>query len=165
MSRHRWSPAQLAWFLAVTRGSRLEGAWQLSALGGLRTCELLALCWGDVDLDAQCITVHHACLGVPYSAIVAPPQYDRERVIPLDPELGAVLRAHWERQQADRSEWSAHCGVHDLVVCQKNGRPLHPRALSRAFAWAVDEAGLPHVGLSALRLAGRALSTAGGPVA
>lgn len=165
MSRQCWSSAQLARFLVVARGSRLEAAWHLSALGGLRSCELLALRWSDVDLDAGYITIRRACIGVLYAAIAAPPGYNRTRTSPLNGDQMATLYAHRERQQVERSEWGASYGPHDLVVCQQNGRPLHPRALSRAFAALVDEAGLPQIEISALRLVRRAYSRAEGVVA
>lgn len=155
--RNRWSAAELVAFLTFTRGTRLEAAWHI-AFGGLRTGELLALRWADVDLGGRHINVRNAVVGVPYIAIAPSSISDRSRVVGVGSGLQAVLQAHRERQQAERSEWGDRYGDQDLVVCQESGQPLHPRELTRVFGALVDEAGLPPTGLAATRFVDRAPS-------
>ena len=146
-----WAPHELGAFLAAVRGTRLQAAWHLAAAAGLRTGELLALRWADVDLDRARLDVRTAVVGVPYAAMKPPPTSSWSRTVKLDPLTHAILREHGSRQQAERSEWGSHYRDRGLVVCRENGEPLHPRSLCSAFARAVAESGLPPIGLSALR--------------
>ncbi len=166
MSRlDHWTPDELAAFLAEIRGTRLEAAWHLAAFGGLRTGELLALRWTDVDLDAARIDVRNAVVGVPYTAIKPPSTSRRVRAVDLHPGTVAILCEHRERQEAERSEWGSDYSDHDLVVCRESGEPLHPRSLSRALAQVAERAALRPIGLPAIRRTRAALAVQDGGAA
>lgn len=64
---HCWEPEELAHFLDHLRGNRLEAAWRLAAMTGMRRGEILGLRWCDVDLDAARISVRHAVVTVAYA--------------------------------------------------------------------------------------------------
>lgn len=66
--------------------------YAVSALGGLRPGEALALEWTDIDIDNRRIhvqrQVRHGRVGVPKSG--------HGRVVPISPELAGILRS-WKR--------------------------------------------------------------------
>lgn len=103
MSR-RAASAVDAFPLAVS-GFRLEVAWHLLAVAGLRVGEALALRWADVDATAGLIYVRHAVFGVPYAALAVPRSIAGSRVVEAGPVLD-VLSRHHRRQEAGRSEWA-----------------------------------------------------------
>jgi integrase len=151
MSRlDHWTSDELAAFLTAVRSARLEAAWHLTA-AGLRAGELLALRWADVELDGARLEVRNAVTGVPFAAIKPSSTTRWARTVDLDSDLVAVLYEHRDRQRVERSEWGAQCRDRDLVLSQENGEAHHPRALPRAFARAVAEAGLRPIRLSAMR--------------
>jgi integrase len=101
---------------------------------GMRISELLALTWGDIDLDAGVIHVHaqlsRAHSGVP-ARRVAPKTAAAIRDIPMVAQLAALLRQ--DREAATFAE------AGDFVFATGNGTPLghrnvEGRALQRAAA-------------------------------
>lgn len=155
MSPHdRWSSEEVDRFLAGNAGSRMEAAWNLIALTRLRTAELVALRWADVNLRAASIHVEYAVPGVAYQAILPAPMAARARTIGIDPALAPILARHRDRQQVERSRWIG--AGHDLVICHDSGHPMHPRHLSRVFERTARRQGLRPIRLSALRRSIRA---------
>jgi integrase len=146
-----WEPAELARFLDVVRGSRLEAAWRLAAMTGMRRGEILGLRWSDVDMDSARISVRQAVVSVGYVVLESTPKSHQARVIDLDLETIELLRAHRERQLAEREQWGADYRNNDLVIAQENGEPLHPHSFSQAFERLVKCAGLPRIRLHDLR--------------
>lgn len=69
-ARHRrssvWEPAELAAFLKSVKDTRLEAAWRLAAMTGMRRGEVLGLRWCDVDLGASRVAVRNAVVSVAY---------------------------------------------------------------------------------------------------
>ncbi|MDQ3571461.1 MAG: tyrosine-type recombinase/integrase [Actinomycetota bacterium] len=160
-SPNRWTPRELAAFFAAVGGTRLEGAWHLAG-GGLRIGELLALRWSDVDLTGRCVVVRNAVFGVPYTSIAPSPISPRGRWVGLDADLVAALAKHRARQEAEQTEFGSEYSSHELAVCREDGRPIHPRSLSRTFAALVARAGLPPIELAAIRQVGPAPSIRAG---
>lgn len=152
MSRpDRWTHEEVDRFLTACTGTRLEAAWYLVALARMRTGELLALRWADVDLGAESIRVENAVPGVAYQAISPAPIAARTRLIDIHPALCAVLSQHRQRQHAGRAEWAGHYSDYDLVVCHENGRPMHPRRIVRVFQRITQRECLRPISLPALR--------------
>ncbi|MEQ8716665.1 MAG: site-specific integrase [Acidimicrobiales bacterium] len=146
-----WQPDELRAFFEVIAGHRLEGAWHLAAMTGMRRGEVLGLRWRDLDLDRSRLHVRQALVSVAYEVLVSSPKSHRARVIDLDPGTVEQLRLHRKRQDAERSEWEADYEDQDLVVCKENGTPLHPQTFSQAFERIVDKTDLPRIRLHDLR--------------
>lgn len=146
-----WEPHELARFLEATRGTRLEDAWRLAAMTGMRRGEVLGLRWGDVDLDAARLAVRNAVVTVSYAVLESSPKNHQARVVDLDPETVELLREHRVRQQADRDQWSADHVDRDLVIAKENGEPIHPQSFSQAFDRLVRNAALRRIRLHDLR--------------
>lgn len=89
-----WEAEELARFLERVRGTRLEAAWRLAAMTGMRRGEILGVRWGDVDLDNGRVSVRHAVVSVAYEVLESTPKSHQSRVIDLDPGSVGVLREH-----------------------------------------------------------------------
>lgn len=146
-----WTPAQLRTFLDLVVGHRLEAAWHVSAMTGMRRGEVLGMRWGDVDLERARIQVRQALVSVAYELVFSTPKNHRGRVIDLDPGTVEQLRMHRERQVKEQAEWGASYDDRDLVFCRENGEPLHPQTYSQSFERLVAKTGQPSIRLHDLR--------------
>jgi integrase len=146
-----WDAAELARFLDHVRGTRLEAAWRLAAMTGMRRGEILGLRWRDVDLDAARISVRQAVVSVAYEVLESTPKSHQARVIDLDPETVAILRRHLTAQRAERAQWDGDYSDRDLVIAKENGEPIHPQSLSQAFERLAKKVGLRRIRFHDLR--------------
>ncbi len=146
-----WEPDELARFLEHVHGTRLEAAWRLAAMTGMRRGEILGLRWSDVDLDNARISVRHAVVSVAYKVLESTPKSHQARVIDLDPESVDLIREHRRKQQLERNQWGSDYLDNDLVIAMENGEPLHPQSFSQAFERLVKRAGLRRIRLHDLR--------------
>lgn len=146
-----WEPEELAAFLESVKGTRLEPAWRLAAMTGMRRGEVLGLRWRDVDLDQSRIAVRNAIVSVAYEILESSPKSHQARVVNLDPATTAMLRRHRERQMGERDELEDEYDERDLVICAEDGSPIHPQSFSQAFDRAVARAGLRKIRLHDLR--------------
>jgi integrase len=146
-----WEPEELREFLEFVSGHRLEAAWHLAAMTGMRRGEVLGLRWQDVDLNGARVSVRQALVSVGYHVLMSSPKNHQARVIDLDPGTVEQLRRQWERQLVDRRDWGSECEDRDLVFCLENGTPHHPHCLSQAFERLVEKSGLPRIRLHDLR--------------
>ena len=146
-----WEADELAAFLRAVEGTRLEAAWRLAAMTGMRRGEVLGLRWSDVDLDSSRLAVRNAIVSVAYAVLESSPKSHQARVIDIDPATAALLRSHRDRQRQAR-EWFGHeYDDRGLVVCAQDGRPIHPQSFSQAFGRVLEQAGLRRIRLHDLR--------------
>lgn len=146
-----WTPDELHRFLELIEGHRLETAWHLAALTGMRRCEILGLRWQDVDLDNERLSVRQTLVAVGYELAWSTPKTHQARTIDLDPGTVERLRRHRERQLEDRTKWGDDYQDRDLVFCREDGSPIHPHTFSQAFERIVARPGLPRIPLHGLR--------------
>ena len=135
------------------RGSPQELALRVALLCGLRLSELLALRWGDVDLDRGCLVVRQA-LDLP--AADGSPRFKEtkthraERPVSLPTQLVKDLREH-RRQQVERRLAAPGWVDFDLVFTGEGGLPLVAVTLRKYLYRVLEQAGLPRVRLHGLR--------------
>ncbi len=146
-----WEPEELRRFLRLIHGHRLEAAWRLSAMTGMRRGEVLGLRWADLDLDAARISVRRALVSVGYQIITSTPKNHLARVIDLDATTVQCLRRHRKQQDGDRAEWGNEYQDEDLVFCKENGTPVHPHTFSQAFQRLIAKSDLRRIRLHDLR--------------
>lgn len=146
-----WTPEQLRAFLASVAETRLEAAWHLAAMTGMRRGEVLGLRWADVDLEAARLCVRHTIISIAYEVCESTPKTHQARVINLDPRTIDQLRSQHCQQSADRDEWGADYQDHDLVFCRQDGTPLHPDTFSQSFTRSIAKTALPRIRLHDLR--------------
>jgi site-specific recombinase XerD len=75
----------------------------------------------------------------------------RHKTVRLAPELTAIMRAHRVEQARERLAAANMWEDHDLVFCQSDGRPIDPRADWQEWSDILRHAGLPHLGVHAMR--------------
>ncbi len=147
MQDRGWEADELAAFLKSVEGDRLEAAWRVSAMTGMRRGEMLGLCWAAVDLGQGRLAVRNAIVNVAYEDLNSTPK-NQARVIDLDPLTVTMLREHRRRQDAERDGYESDEG---LVFCREDGSPIHPQSFSQVFTRAVEKAGLRVIRLHDLR--------------
>ncbi len=146
-----WEPAELAQFLELVQGHRLEAAFHLAAMTGMRRGEILGLRWKDIDFDGARLSVRQALVSVAYEVLVSSPKNHQARVVDLDPGSIEQLLEHRRRQETEKDEWGADYQNRDLVFCREDGSPIHPHTFSQMFERIVEKSDLPRIRLHDLR--------------
>jgi integrase len=146
-----WHPGELRTFLVAVVGHRLEAAWHVAAMTGMRRGEVLGLRWKDVDLQQARISVRQALVSVSYELLFSTPKNHQARVIDLDAGTVEKLRAHRARQRVDRETWGHAYRDQDLVFCKEDGTPLHPQTMSQAFERLIGKLDVTRIRLHDLR--------------
>jgi integrase len=149
-----WSAEELSRFLAQVRTTRLAAAWVLMATTGMRRGEVLGLASTAVDLDDGRLSVVQAWVieeGKP-SLKLYPKTDSGRRMLALDPDTIAALRAYRARQASERlvagELWHNDRG---FFFTREDGTPVHPDTFSEWFERQAQAAGLPRIRLHDLR--------------
>lgn len=144
-----WDDAQLRAFLTVAGEHRLGPALWLTAMTGMRRGEVLGLCWSDIDLEAERLSVQRSVTCTGYQVHTTPTKTrTSRRAIDLDHRTVAVL-TKWRDVQAAELGSDGRDGV---VFTRANGQPVHPHVLSQTFDRVQANAGLPRIRLHDLRV-------------
>lgn len=158
-----WTPAQLGAFLDAAHGDPLYALWHLIAFRGLRRGEACGLEWPEVDLDAAEVAIVRQRIHVGGKVQEGAPKSEAgNRVIALDPQTVAVLRAHRHTHLERRLALGAVWVNSGKVFCGPDGAPLSPHAVSKRFRAIVAEHGLPPIRLHDLRHGAASLMLAAG---
>ncbi|WP_267395570.1 MULTISPECIES: site-specific integrase [unclassified Sphingomonas] len=104
----------------------------MSACCGLRIGEMLALPWGNVDLDRATLTVRHSLNAL--LEIKGPKSRAGNREVPMPAHLVAMLRT-WHDAHAMPNEW-------DLVFTTTAGKKVFNRNVNRAWSDLLRDAGV-----------------------
>jgi len=122
--------------LRASRDSRLHAYVVLSVMTGLRTEELRALQWNEVDLDAGTVAVYRA------ARVTGDTKTRKSRRVLGLPQLAVqTLRKHHKLQAADRLKAGAWQD-HGLVFASSIGTPLDRHNVLREFRKITEAAGL-----------------------
>ena len=158
-----WTAQQLRAFLAAVEGDRLYALWLLAASTGMRRGELLGVQSPDVDLGRARVAVRRSLVTVGHEVVVSEPKKAKgHRSVALDPATVATLKAWRKHQMAERLAWGPAWTDSGQVFTLEDGRPLHPREVTRAFSRLVLAAGVPIIRLHDLRHTHATLALAAG---
>jgi integrase len=146
-----WDAEQLAKFLAHVEGHRLQAAFHLAAMTGMRRGEVLGLRWQDVDFESGRLAVRHTLVSVAYQLRESTPKTHQARVVDLDSGTLDHLRMHRTRLEAERVAWGAGYQENDLVFRREDASPVHPDSFTQTFNAEVRRSGLPRIRLHDLR--------------
>ena len=123
--------------LKAARNSRLHAYVVLSVMTGLRTEELRALQWSEVDLDAGVVAVYRSV------RVTGDTKTRKSRRVLGLPQLAVrALREHHKQQAADRLKAGALWEDHGLVFASSIGTPLDRHNVRREFRKVTAAAGL-----------------------
>ena len=123
--------------LQTSRHSRLHAYVVLSVMTGLRTEELRALQWSEVDLDAVAVAIYRSV------RITGDTKTRKSRRVLGLPQLAVqALREHHKLQMADRLKAGALWQDNGLVFALSIGTPLDRHNVLREFRKITAAAGL-----------------------
>jgi integrase len=147
------TPDQIKSVLQALRGRRLYGVALTGLATGMRRGEIVALRWGDVDLDSGKIRVERSLEQTNAGlAFKEPKTKAGRRIVAIPSSVAAELRNHWREQQEQRLALGmGKSGAEDLVFPRWDGNPWPPDRLSSTWAKTVSTLKLPKVTFHALR--------------
>jgi integrase len=148
------SAEQARTLLSAIAGDPLEALYVLAITTGMRRGELLALHWADVDVEAGSLQVRYTVQHVKGGAYTfsQPKTLRSRRKIALSQTAIEALRAHRERQQAEREALGPAWHDEDLVFTTPIGSAVRGNhLLQRHFAPLLCKAGLPAIRFHDLR--------------
>jgi integrase len=124
--------------------------WAVALAIGLRRGEALGLRWADVDLVNGRVVVTKALSRVGTDLALRDVKTESSAAsVPLPEELVTILRRHRLDQLGDTQD--ARANALGLVFTTKNGTPLEPRKINRAFETLGRRAGVRSIRLHDLR--------------
>jgi integrase len=146
-------PDQIGIVLRALRGRSLYGVAVIALATGMRRGEIVALRWGDIDLDGGKVRVERSLeqsnAGL---AFKEPKTKAGRRVVSIPSSVVGELRNHWREQQERRLALGiGKAGHEDLVFPRWDGSPWPPDRLSSTWARTVLVLKLPKVTFHALR--------------
>ncbi len=147
-----WTPQDAGRFLDAIVEDRLYALYHLAVYRGPRRGEILALRWPGIDLDEGFIEISRNIVQLGYATEEGTPKSaESERVIALDDDTIAVLRAHRARQDAERLRLGRAYRDDGLVFAKEDGSPLHPEYVSRHLRVLIKRARVPAITFHQLR--------------
>lgn len=147
------SPEQARAFLEAAEGDRFEALYVLALTTGMRQGELLALAWGDVNLDAGTVRVRGTLQRTRDGLTVTEPKTAASRrQVTLGRAAVDALRRHRVAQAEERLRLGAAWEDNDLVFPNEVGRPVDAgNVVGRSFLPLLRRAGLPPMRFHDLR--------------
>jgi integrase len=144
---------QVSQMLVTAKGHRWEALYQLAIVTGMRESELLGLKWIDLDWIRHTLKIERQLQRPTGNGVEFIPPKTRygKRSIALGQQTIQVLRAHYERQQAERLAAGETWVEYGLIFTTSNGTPIHQRNLQRDFKALIRQAGLPPIRFHDLR--------------
>jgi integrase len=165
--RQLWSVEQCRQFIAGTSDSPYWPLWTLAITTGLRSGELTALLWSDIDGQNHTLKVERTQRRIGKQWVVNPPKTASGR---RTVHLGPLARQAIQRQKALQAEWRLRAGPgwndKGLMFSNRNGGPLEPATVRQGLVKSCHALGLPVITFHTLRhLAASLALQAGAPVA
>jgi integrase len=145
------TPEQITTVLDALLGHSLHPIVSLALATGMRRGELLALEWGDIDLDRAVLRVERSLEETKAGLRVKPPKTKRgRRNIGLAADAVTMLREH-RKAQIELRLALGQGGQPVLVFSTIEGGHLSPNGLSRSWRQTCRVRKLPRVPFHALR--------------
>ena len=120
-----------------------------AALSGMRMSELVAMKWGNLDMDGQ---QYHVKERYYMGAFDSPKSRQSRRSVDLTSSVVMALRGHRAAQNERKLAAGAEYEDQNLIFAWDNGKPnTQPNLLREALQNALEAAGLPQIRFHGLR--------------
>jgi integrase len=119
--------------IEAARDTGLLASILLGALCGLRRGEIVALRWGNVDIDRGQLSVTRSAEQTDQGVREKETKSGNNRSVALSPTMVDELRQHRVRQAQALLALGVRLTDEHHVVTREDGQPLQPRSLSHAF--------------------------------
>ncbi len=127
-------------FIRTTRYAEYYSVYRFMLLTGLRTGEVLALQWADIDMEHAELTLRHNMTYIKFPGEtknrihITSPKNKKWRTIPLCDEAIMLLRERFKTDAAN----GRHCkmpydGLQNFVFVNKYNAPMVPNELARTL--------------------------------
>lgn len=147
--------AELHALLDTAETHRLRAAFLTAPILGPRLGELLGLRWVDLSWERAEIKITQQVQNIDIVeqtpdgpknrskvVIETPKTKAGRRTIPVPPLLLAHYRAHWDRQQGERTYLDVRWKEHGLIFPSEVGTPMSPRNFERLYHLVRQSAGI-----------------------
>lgn len=143
-----WSAEEVERFLDFAETDRLYALWVVLLSTGVRRGETIGLPWQDVDFETARAAIRQTLVTVGYEVVIVEPKTSRsKRVVALDLETVAILKAHRRAQMEERLMRGAAWHESGMVFVRADGSPLHPDRVTKLFEGLVERSSLPRIRL------------------
>ena len=138
------TPGEVKAVLQTLKGRPIYALAAVALGTGMRRGEMLALRWQDVELDNALLRVERSLEQTSTHGMVfkAPKTRYGRRTITLPPSTVAELRTLWRLQQERRLALGLGRANDGLVFAEEDGSPRSPNAVTKAWAKAMEDAGI-----------------------
>jgi integrase len=100
----------------------IKTMWLFACCTGLRSCEVIAIQWQDVDFENATITVRLSCVQ---GHLNSPKTRASAATVPLDAVLARLLREHWQR--------ATYRAPDDFIFASDSGRPRWASEIVKSY--------------------------------
>lgn len=147
------SPDEVGLLLGAAKGTEIERLLLLALDTGMRQGELLALTWGDIDINEAALHIQRTARQYAGEGVVSGPTktHRSRRRLSLAPQTVAMLKEHRRAQNEQRLKMGPVWEGNDLVFPLGDGRPFPARSVYRHYAKVVKAAELGAVRFHDLR--------------
>jgi len=117
-----WTPAQSKQFLTFHADHRMRAAWALAIVVGARRGEIAGLKWSRIDLDRGVLYLHWQRTTTSTGVVEKTPKGKSKRTVAIGPALVAELRAHRNRQSAEKEHCRSRGSVRSAAIRSPRSR-------------------------------------------
>lgn len=152
-----YTQEEIQQLIELSKGTDLELIIKLTLALGLRRGELAALKWNKIDFDNLTVTIDENNVYVDKSiskngfVTKSPKSESGNRVIVITKKLAEFLSKYHEQYQKNKGNLGKDFHDEGYVICQPNGKPFTPGAITRKFTRFLEKNNLPHMRFHDLR--------------
>ena len=145
-------------FTEALKDHRHEALFKLALATGMRRGEIIALTWDCIDWKNNSINIKGSIsrekdpdTGKTELRFAEPKTKHGKRQVPILPNMVPILKAHKERQDAEKALAGSAWNKKNLVFCSNVGTVIEPRRIRTTMKKITDAANMEPITFHALR--------------